>query len=147
MNNYSESDVRRVLVIDDDAASLQLTRIALQEIDPDITTLTLDDGARALRMLRQQGEYAAALRPHAIILDWNLPGMSGDEILRAVKGDDDLRSIPVVVLSTSRREADIRCAYQGYANLYVAKENNFDEFVEVLRQLVGTWRMAQKPLE
>ena len=89
----------------------------------------------ALEFLRREGQYADAPRPGLILLDLNLPRKDGREVLAEVKADAELRSIPVVVLTTSEAEEDILRSYASYANAYVTKPVDFDRFIEVVRQI------------
>ena len=85
--------------------------------------------------LRREGEYADATRPDLILLDLNLPRSDGREVLAEIKGDPELRRIPVVVLTTSQAEEDILRSYDLHANAYVTKPVDFDRFIEVVRQI------------
>ena len=89
----------------------------------------------ALRFLRREGEYADAPRPHLILLDLNLPRKDGREVLEEVKGDESLAHIPIVVLTTSEAEEDILRSYRLHANAYVAKPVDFEQFIQVVRQI------------
>jgi CheY-like chemotaxis protein len=93
------------------------------------------DGIQALQYLRREGEHGDAPRPDLILLDLNLPRMDGREVLAEIKGDDDLRSIPVVVLTTSQAEEDVLRSYKLHANAYVTKPVDFERFIEVVRQI------------
>ena len=93
------------------------------------------DGVEALAFLRREGAYADAPRPDLILLDLNLPRKDGREVLAEVKGDPDLRRIPVVVLTTSSAEEDISRSYDLHANAYVTKPVDFERFIEVVRQI------------
>ena len=93
------------------------------------------DGVEALAFLRREGEHADAPRPGLILLDLNLPRKDGREVLEEIKSDDSLRSIPVVVLTTSQAEEDILRSYNLHANAYVAKPVDFERFIDVIRQI------------
>lgn len=133
-----------VLVVDDDPASLRLITIAMREVDPGVTTHVLRRGDAALAFLRGDGEHRDAPRPDAVILDWNMPGLHGREVLDRIKADPDLRTIPVIVLSTSSDGEDVRAAYAGYANLYVTKAADFEGFVAMLEKLHGAMQVAER---
>lgn len=145
MPEYDANPAHEVLIVDDDPASLKLTQLALEEIDAEIRTHVVRDGRKALDFLRGVGDFSDARRPDAIILDWNLPGLHGNEVLDEIKADPELRRIPVMVLSTSRRSEDIAAAYGAYANVYVAKEPDFETFIEVLRKIRYAWDVAEHP--
>jgi CheY-like chemotaxis protein len=93
------------------------------------------DGVAALRFLRREGEHTDAPRPGLILLDLNLPLMNGWEVLAEIKSDERLRSIPVVVLTTSQAEEDIMRSYDLHADAYVAKPIDFIRFMDVIRQI------------
>jgi CheY-like chemotaxis protein len=93
------------------------------------------DGEQAIQFLRRTGDFTNAPRPGLILLDLNLPRRSGLEVLAAVKSDQDLRSIPVVILTTSQAEEDIIRSYSLHANAYVTKPMDFERFSEALRQI------------
>ncbi|MCD2191785.1 response regulator [Actinomycetospora endophytica] len=93
------------------------------------------DGVQALEFLRREGGYADAPRPGLILLDLNLPRKDGREVLHEIKSDASLRSIPVVVLTTSSADEDVAGSYQAYANAYVSKPVDFDRFVDVIRRI------------
>lgn len=105
------------------------------------------DGAQALEFLHRDGEYADAFRPDIILLDLNLPRVGGLEVLERVKADSELRSIPVVVLTTSDVETDRARAYEVHANSYLTKPMNFDRFSQMIRDLDLYWGMWNKPAE
>lgn len=124
-----------ILLVEDDPGDVLMTREAL-EIHKVCNNLNVvSDGVDALTYLRKQGVYADAPTPDLILLDLNLPRKDGREVLGEIKHDDDLRTIPVVVLTTSAADEDILRSYQLYANAYVTKPVDFDQFVEVVRQI------------
>jgi CheY-like chemotaxis protein len=92
-------------------------------------------GIDALAFLRHEGQYADVPTPDLILLDLNLPRMDGREVLSAIKADENLRTIPVVVLTTSDREDDVTRSYSLHANAYVTKPVDFERFVDVVRQI------------
>jgi CheY-like chemotaxis protein len=95
----------------------------------------VSDGVDAMAFLRQEGEYADAPTPDLILLDLNLPRMDGREVLAAIKADERLKTIPVVVLTTSDAEDDVQSSYNLHANAYVTKPVDFERFVDVVRQI------------
>lgn len=98
-----------------------------------------EDGMQALEFLRREGAYATAPRPDLILLDLQLPRKNGQEVLVEIKADEDLRTIPVVVLSSSRAESDIMGAYRSFANSYITKPIDYDGFVEAMRLIERYW--------
>jgi CheY-like chemotaxis protein len=95
----------------------------------------VSDGVEALKFMRREGEHVEAPRPDLVLLDLNLPRKDGREVLAEVKGDEELRSIPVVVLTTSSAEEDVLRSYNLHANAYVTKPVDFDRFIGVVRQI------------
>jgi CheY-like chemotaxis protein len=134
-----QEDKRVVLLVEDNEWDARVTREALERAKTPIAVRTVGDGIEALQFLRRQGPYADAPRPHLILLDLNLPGMNGREILAAVKADPDLRRIPVVVLSTSAADADVRAAYDLHANSYLRKPFVDSAYPEIVERLEGFW--------
>jgi CheY-like chemotaxis protein len=133
----TELDVRpiEVLLVEDDAGDVLMTREAFQDARVANHLSIVSDGAEALEFLRRQGEYAHAPRPDLVLLDLNLPGIDGREVLNEIKQDDELGSIPVVVLTTSEAEEDILRSYSLHANAYVTKPVDFNRFLEVVKQI------------
>jgi chemotaxis family two-component system response regulator Rcp1 len=99
----------------------------------------VEDGVEAMQFLRHQGPYAQAPRPDLIMLDLNLPRKDGREVLADIKTDDDLKTIPIVVLTTSRADQDILRAYQLNANCYINKPVDFNQFLDVVRSIESFW--------
>jgi len=97
------------------------------------------DGVEALKFLRGEGTYVQAPRPHLILLDLNLPGKSGMEVLEEIKRDEALMAIPVIVFSTSRAEEDVVNSYRLHANCYISKPFDFRRLVEVVRAIDQFW--------
>ena len=124
-----------VLLVEDDPGDVLMTREAFADHKLQNVLHVVDNGADAMAFLRREGEYADAPRPDLVLLDLNLPRMDGREVLAAVKEDDDLRSIPVVVLTTSEAEEDVLRSYKLHANAYVTKPVDFERFLEVVRQI------------
>ena len=100
---------------------------------------TVSDGVEAMAYLRKEGKYHNAPRPDLILLDLNLPKKDGREVLAEIKNDENLKRIPVVVLTTSKSEADVMKAYGLHANCYVVKPVNFEQFAEVVRSIENFW--------
>ena len=124
-----------VLLIEDDPGDVLMTREAFEEHKVSNRLTVLTDGAQALEYLHRQGEYAYADRPDLILLDLNLPKRDGREVLAEIKKNDELRQIPVVVLTTSSSDEDILGSYRLHANAYVTKPVDFDRFIAVVRQI------------
>ncbi|MGQ0481314.1 MAG: response regulator [Pseudonocardia sp.] len=124
-----------VLLVEDDPGDVLMTREAFEHHKLSNPLSVVTDGAEAIEFLRRQGRYADAPRPGLILLDLNLPKMDGREVLAEIKADEELRSIPVVVLTTSSADEDILRSYHTYANAYVTKPVDFTRFMDVVRQI------------
>ena len=125
----------RVLLVEDDPGDVVIAEEALRAGHVDSRLEVVSDGVEALAYLRNEGSYADAPRPDLILLDLNLPRKSGHEVLEEVKADPALRSIPVVVLTTSGLEEDVARCYDHYANVYVTKPVDFEQFTRVVKQI------------
>ncbi|MEV4895643.1 response regulator [Nonomuraea sp. NPDC055795] len=124
-----------VLLVEDDQGDILLTREAFELNKVKNRLHVVNDGEQALAFLRREEGYGDAPRPDLVLLDLNLPRMDGMEVLEEVKADATLRSIPVVILTTSEAEEDIIRSYQLHANAYVTKPVDFDQFIRVVRQI------------
>src|SRR6195952_5002558 len=124
-----------VLLVEDDPGDVLMTREAFADHKVRNNLFVVTDGVEALEFLRKQGGYADAPTPDLILLDLNLPKMDGREVLAEVKEDPELRSIPVVVLTTSEAEEDVIRSYSLHANAYVTKPVDFERFVAVVQQI------------
>ncbi|MDD2310406.1 MAG: response regulator [Desulfuromonadaceae bacterium] len=128
-----------ILLVEDDPGDVELTREGFAEGKLLVNLHTVDDGIKALRFLRCEEPYADAVRPDIILLDLNLPRMDGREALKEIKGDARLRSIPVVVLTTSEADIDICKCYDLGASCYISKPVGFDAFLKVVQSLEEFW--------
>lgn len=124
-----------VLLVEDDPGDVLMTREAFTENKVANRLAVVPDGVDAMAFLRKEGEYADAPTPDLVLLDLNLPRMDGREVLAAMKSDDELRRIPVVVLTTSEAEEDVLRSYSLHANAYVTKPVDFERFIDVVRQI------------
>lgn len=124
-----------VLLVEDDPGDVLMTREAFEENKVANQLSVVSDGVSAMAYLRREGEYAEATTPDLVLLDLNLPRMDGREVLAAMKSDEDLRRIPVVVLTTSEAEEDVLRSYSLHANAYVTKPVDFQRFIDVVRQI------------
>lgn len=124
-----------VLLVEDDPGDVLITQEALAESKVMNTLHVVNNGEDALRFLRREPPYEDMPRPGLILLDLNLPRVDGREVLAEVKADPALRRIPVVVLTTSQAEEDIVRSYDLHANAFVSKPVDFDQFLEVVRQV------------
>lgn len=124
-----------VLLVEDDPGDVLMTREAFEHNKVRNRLSVVQDGVAALEFLRKQGEHADAPTPDLVLLDLNLPRMDGRGVLEAMKSDERLRAIPVVVLTTSEAEEDVVRSYSLHANAYVTKPVDFDRFIDVVRQI------------
>jgi CheY-like chemotaxis protein len=125
-----------VLLVEDDPGDVQLTKEAFEEHKVRNRLTVVSDGVDALAYLRRDpSAYPDAIRPDLVLLDLNLPRVDGREVLQEIKSDPDLRTIPVVVLTTSQADEDIVRSYNLHANAYVTKPVDFDQFISVVRQI------------
>jgi CheY-like chemotaxis protein len=130
----------QILVVDDDDADALMITEALAATDSQSTVDRVADGREALDFLRQEGAFTGAPRPDLILLDLNMPRMDGRETLAAIKSDERLKAIPVVILTTSGAAPDIASSYQHRANAYVTKPFGLDDFEETVRQIDRFYR-------
>ncbi len=128
-----------ILLVEDNPGDARLMKEALTEAKIGNRLHLVANGVEALAYLRRQDPFADAGRPDLILLDLNLPGKDGREVLAEIKGDQDLRRIPVVILSTSRAEADIARAYDLQANAYVTKPLDIEQFITVVKSIENFW--------
>lgn len=124
-----------VLLVEDDPGDVLLIREAFEFNKVHNNLNVVSDGEQALAYLRREGEHAGSSRPDLVLLDLNLPRKDGREVLAEVKQDPDLRTIPIVVLTTSEAEEDVLKSYQLHANAYVTKPVDFERFVSIVRQI------------
>ncbi|MBI3925316.1 MAG: response regulator [Armatimonadetes bacterium] len=130
---------RHVLLVEDNPADVLLTREALREAAGGLVLDVVTCGSETLAFLRNQPPYQNAHRPDLILMDWNLPRMSGAELLGALKSSPEFLPIPVIVLSTSDAQSDIERAYRLHANCYVVKPMSYGEFVDAVRAFSLFW--------
>ncbi|HZB78171.1 MAG TPA: response regulator [Solirubrobacteraceae bacterium] len=124
-----------VLLVEDDPGDVLLIKEAFADNKVRNRLHVVSDGVEAIEFLRRQEPYGEAPTPDLILLDLNLPRKDGREVLAEIKGDGDLRQIPVVVLTTSKAEEDVLRSYKLHANAYVTKPVDFDRFIDVVRQI------------
>lgn len=128
-----------ILLVEDSPADIMLTREALEYSKVLNVLHVVQDGVEALDFLHRRGKYADASRPGLILLDLNLPRKSGREVLADIKADASLQKIPVVVLSTSNSDDDVKAVYGLHANCYVVKPVDFDTFSQIVRSIHDFW--------
>jgi two-component system response regulator len=128
-----------ILLVEDSPTDVLLAEEALEQAQVLNHLHVVSDGVEAMQYLRREAPYENAARPDLVLLDLNLPRKDGREVLAEIKMDDDLKTIPVVVLTTSKAEEDILRAYGLHANCYVAKPVDFDQFTQVVKAIESFW--------
>ena len=138
----------RLLLIEDNMDDVELTFEALKESKTDLDIYHVSDGFAALRFLHQEDEYAEKPIPDLILLDLNLPVMDGREVLSTIREDQQLNHIPIIVLTTSSNDEDIRNAYKLNANCYIQKPLDFNQFSQIISKIDEFWlQLAKLPKE
>lgn len=128
-----------ILLVEDDPGDAGLTKAALAQARILCKLHHVSDGVEAMAFLRRQGIHANAPTPHLVLLDLNMPRMSGREVLAAMRGDEALHKIPVVVLTTSDVEADIETSYELGANSFITKPVDIDQFIDSIKAVGDYW--------
>ena len=133
--------VVRVMIVEDHDATAYLIKRAFAQrgarVDWDLSFAT--DGEEALDYLFRRGVHKNATRPAIVLLDWNLPKVSGREVLEALKANDDLRTVPVLVFSSSQEDEVVEAAYRGRANGYICKPSDLESFYTVIESIETFW--------
>ena len=128
-----------ILLVEDNPGDERLTREALREGKVYHNLHWVKDGVEAMAFLRRQGKYASVPRPDIVLLDLNLPKKDGREVLEEIKTDEDLKRIPVVVLTTSKAEEDVLRTYNLHANCFVTKPVDLEKFIVVVKSIDVFW--------
>lgn len=138
---------RFILLAEDNPNDVELTLAALREHNLHTPVMVVGDGAEALDFLYKRGKYAGRTEgdPAVILLDLKMPKVDGLEVLRTVKQDPQLRLIPVVMLTSSREEADLTRSYESGVNAYVVKPVDFEDFMKTIRDLGLFWALVNEP--
>ncbi|MBD1844421.1 response regulator [Cyanobacteria bacterium FACHB-63] len=143
MNSSLDRQVE-ILLVEDNPGDVRLTEEVLKEGKIFSRLSAVEDGVQAIDFLYRHGRFAHVPRPDLILLDLNLPGKSGREVLEEIKLSSDLRRIPVVVLTTSQSEDDILRAYDLHANCYITKPIDLEQFIKVVRSIEVFWLSTVK---
>jgi two-component system, chemotaxis family, response regulator Rcp1 len=130
---------RQVLLVEDNPGDIPATQEAFRDNSPSIHLHVARDGAEAMAFLKREGAFVNAPRPDLILLDLNLPKMDGREVLAQVKGNSNLKTIPIAVLTSSANKGDIASSYQLHANCYLAKPGEFDKFRDLVKSISDFW--------
>ncbi len=148
MTRRSPDEGIEILLVEDNPGDVRLTKEALKDAKILNNLSVAGDGVEALSFLRRCGQYCEAPRPDLILLDLNLPKMSGQEVLAEIKSDNALKRIPVVILTSSSAEQDIMKSYNLHANCYITKPVDLDQFIEVVKSIEHFWlRIVKLPAE
>ena len=139
MTNALDNRPIDILMIEDNPGDARLTQEALKESKVLNRLYHAKDGVEALSFVRQEGPFADVPRPDIILLDLNLPKKDGREVLAELKADPQLKTIPVVVLTTSKAEQDIVRSYELHANCYITKPVDLDKFIDIVQGLEDFW--------
>ncbi len=132
-------DVIEIFLVEDNDGDVFLARKAFEKLTRPYRITVANDGETALRMLRKEGEYQETPHPHLIFLDINLPGKDGKRVLLDIKNDENLRRVPVIVLSSSKAEHDILQVYNDLASAYICKPNTIDDFRNIVAAVDTFW--------
>jgi len=144
MNNKNIAKPIDILLVEDNPGDVRLTQEALKEAKVRNDLYVVNDGVEAMAFLRKQGVYKEVPRPDMILLDLNLPKKNGHEVLTEIKSDDDLKRIPVVMLTISKAEEDIIKSYNLYANCFITKPVDLDQFLTVVKSIEEFWLTVVK---
>ena len=139
MNDPTPGRPIEILLVEDNRGDVRLTIEGLKESKVRNNLHVARDGVDAMGFLRREGRHVHAVRPDLILLDLNLPRMDGREVLAAIKSDPKLKTIPVVVLTTSRAEQDVLRSYELQANCYITKPVDLEQFIAVVRSIEDFW--------
>ncbi len=135
-----------MLLVEDNEADIRLTQIALKQAKLDNRLHVVRDGEQALDFLFQRGNYADAVRPDLVLLDLNLPKVNGSEVLKEIREEESLKTLPVVILTTSDADQDIYESYELHANCYITKPVDLRKFMGVVEMIEDFWaRIASLP--
>ncbi|MEO8754150.1 MAG: response regulator [Casimicrobiaceae bacterium] len=134
----------KVLLVEDSPGDVRLTLEAFREVNPPVEIFVATDGVEAMAFLLQEGKHVDAPRPDLMLLDLNLPRMDGREVLARTKADENLKTIPTVILTTSEAEIDIARSYQLQANCYLTKPVQLEAFESLVRSINDFWLTTAK---
>jgi chemotaxis family two-component system response regulator Rcp1 len=133
-----------VLLVEDSPGDVRLTREALKDAKMHISLKVVSDGTEAMAYVRREGNYTDVPRPDLILLDLNLPKKDGRDVLKEIKESDALKSIPVVILTTSASQVDVERSYKLHANCYITKPVDLQGFIKVVQSIDNFWLSVVK---
>jgi len=134
-----------LLLVEDDPSDVRVFKDLISQCSGCWRLIVVSDGVEAMLYLRQQEKYAGAPRPSLVLLDLNLPKKDGREVLSEIKGDAQLTSIPVIILTTSRSEQDIRASYLLHASAFITKPRERKEFIDIIKGIDNYWTKVATP--
>jgi CheY-like chemotaxis protein len=137
--NKAVAEPVEILLVEDNSGDARLAMEALKDAKVRNKLHWVKDGVQAMEFLRREGEYSDAPRPDVVLLDLNLPRKDGREVLAEIKSDEDLRRIPVIILTISADEEDILRSYDTHANCYITKPLHLDQFMQVVKSIEDFW--------
>ncbi len=141
------AELKRILLAEDNRKDVELTLMALDEHHLANEVVVVNDGAETLDYLYRRGKYATRteINPAIVLMDLKMPKVDGLELLRTIKGHHDLKTIPVVILTSSREEKDLVESYQLGVNAYVVKPVDFQKYIDAVKQLGAFWALINEP--
>ena len=139
MEGQTTPKLVEILLVEDNPADIRLTQVAINKSKIANNLYIVKDGVEAIDFLRKQGDHKDAVRPDLILLDLNLPKKNGFEVLKEIKEDEDLKRIPVVILSISDAEEDLLKTYNFHANCYIKKPVDINEFEKIVKSIGNFW--------
>jgi two-component system, chemotaxis family, response regulator Rcp1 len=142
--SHTESALIEVLLVEDSPGDVRLTREALKDAKMHISLSVVSDGTEAMAYLRREKTHAEAPRPDLILLDLNLPKKDGRDVLKEIKESEELKSIPVVILTTSASPVDVERSYMLHANCYITKPVDLQGFIKVVKSIDNFWLSVVK---
>ena len=140
-------NAKRILLVDDNPNDIELAICALEEVGVSDEVAVVNDGDEALAYLRREGTFAKRPEgnPVVTVLDMKMPKVSGLEVLRQIKADEQLRNIPVVMLTSSREQQDLENSYAAGVNAYIVKPVDFEQFLSAVKQIGNFWTQMNEP--
>lgn len=140
------NNLLNILLVEDNAGDIMLIKDALEDTDLSVRVDVVTNGEKAIHYLNNEGEFSQTGKPDLVILDINLPRVNGHEVLRFIKNNDEIKELPVIMLSSSSSDTDINASYSHYANCYVTKPIGVDEFTDVISDIKKFWlNLVQLP--